>query len=265
MMHGKRVALCLIVLVGQVAADLGFQPVPAVPLHRAQKTQPQTAPNGVVPARTMPGRGPAFMQPMPQGSSYSAFVPLTRSSDPALSASQQVMETMPTAAQEAEQPAWGEAQFTGHALEEQGPSENAQRSVAMQAEDGSFLKGFASGIFATFGSISLAFLALRTRIQRQSVFSTPTQEMSDRSPSPSGAEPVYSVNQPELRDSIKGRLVARFGGGPFIALAGVSGSSSAAYLAVLLGTFVPVVFLVTLFIQSEARKAAESGSEGNKF
>ena len=31
--------------------------------------------------------------------------------------------------------------------------------------------------------------------------------------------------------------------------------SVAAYLAVLLGTFVPVVFLITLFIQSEARKA----------
>jgi len=33
----------------------------------------------------------------------------------------------------------------------------------------------------------------------------------------------------------------------------------------LFGTFIPVVFLITLFIQSEARKAAESGSEGNKF
>ena len=32
--------------------------------------------------------------------------------------------------------------------------------------------------------------------------------------------------------------------------------SVAAYLAVLLGTFVPVVFLVTLFIQSESRKSA---------
>jgi photosystem II PsbM protein len=31
--------------------------------------------------------------------------------------------------------------------------------------------------------------------------------------------------------------------------------SVAAYLAVLLGTFVPVVFLVTLYIQSEAQKA----------
>jgi len=31
--------------------------------------------------------------------------------------------------------------------------------------------------------------------------------------------------------------------------------SSAAYLAVLFGTFIPVVFLVTLYIQSEARKA----------
>ena len=41
--------------------------------------------------------------------------------------------------------------------------------------------------------------------------------------------------------------------------------SSAAYIAVLLGTFIPVVFLVTLYIQSEARKAAESGSEGDKF
>lgn len=37
--------------------------------------------------------------------------------------------------------------------------------------------------------------------------------------------------------------------------------SVAAYLAVLLGTFIPVVFLITLFIQSEARKAAESGQE----
>lgn len=41
--------------------------------------------------------------------------------------------------------------------------------------------------------------------------------------------------------------------------------SSAAYIAVLLGTFIPVVFLLTLYIQSEARKAAESGSEGDKF
>ena len=41
--------------------------------------------------------------------------------------------------------------------------------------------------------------------------------------------------------------------------------SSAAYLAVLFGTFIPVVFLITLYIQSEARKAAESGSEGGKF
>jgi photosystem II PsbM protein len=32
--------------------------------------------------------------------------------------------------------------------------------------------------------------------------------------------------------------------------------SVAAYLAVLLGTFVPVVFLVTLYIQSESRKSA---------
>ena len=38
-----------------------------------------------------------------------------------------------------------------------------------------------------------------------------------------------------------------------------------AFLAVILGLFIPVVFLVTLFIQSESRKAAESGSEGDKF
>jgi photosystem II PsbM protein len=37
--------------------------------------------------------------------------------------------------------------------------------------------------------------------------------------------------------------------------------SAAAFLAVILGTFIPVVFLLTLFIQSEARKAAESGQE----
>ncbi|EKX34729.1 hypothetical protein GUITHDRAFT_155667 [Guillardia theta CCMP2712] len=41
--------------------------------------------------------------------------------------------------------------------------------------------------------------------------------------------------------------------------------SVAAYLAVLLGTFIPVVFLLTLYIQSESRKAAETGSEGDKF
>ena len=29
----------------------------------------------------------------------------------------------------------------------------------------------------------------------------------------------------------------------------------AAYLAVVLGTFIPVVFLITLYIQSESRKA----------
>jgi len=37
------------------------------------------------------------------------------------------------------------------------------------------------------------------------------------------------------------------------------------YLATLFGVFVPVVFLVTLFIQTESRKAQETGSEGDKF
>lgn len=37
----------------------------------------------------------------------------------------------------------------------------------------------------------------------------------------------------------------------------------AAYLAVLLGTFVPVTFLIVLYSQSEARKAGvKSGSRG---
>jgi photosystem II reaction center protein PsbM len=37
----------------------------------------------------------------------------------------------------------------------------------------------------------------------------------------------------------------------------------AAYLAVLLGTFFPVVFLVTLYFQSESRKAGiKDGSKG---
>ncbi|KAJ1487855.1 hypothetical protein T484DRAFT_1617239 [Baffinella frigidus] len=44
-------------------------------------------------------------------------------------------------------------------------------------------------------------------------------------------------------------------------LAGGMEVSTAAFLAVILGTFIPVVFLITLFIQSEARKAAESGQE----
>ena len=49
-----------------------------------------------------------------------------------------------------------------------------------------------------------------------------------------------------------------------ILLAGNS-NGTAAFLATLFGVFIPVVFLVTLFIQSESRKAAESGSEGRKF
>ena len=49
-----------------------------------------------------------------------------------------------------------------------------------------------------------------------------------------------------------------------ILLAGNS-NGTAAFLATLFGVFIPVVFLMTLFIQSEARKAAESGSEGRKF
>jgi len=35
--------------------------------------------------------------------------------------------------------------------------------------------------------------------------------------------------------------------------------SVAAYLAVLLGTFIPVVFLVTLYIQTESQKAGAGG------
>ena len=42
-------------------------------------------------------------------------------------------------------------------------------------------------------------------------------------------------------------------------------NGAAPFLATLFGVFIPVVFLMTLFIQSEARKAAESGSEGRKF
>lgn len=49
-----------------------------------------------------------------------------------------------------------------------------------------------------------------------------------------------------------------------ILLAGNS-NGTAAFMATMFGTFIPVVFLLTLFIQSEARKAAESGSEGRKF
>jgi photosystem II reaction center protein PsbM len=37
----------------------------------------------------------------------------------------------------------------------------------------------------------------------------------------------------------------------------------AAYLAVLLGTFVPVAFLIILFIQSESRKAGEAAGRGD--
>jgi photosystem II reaction center protein PsbM len=36
----------------------------------------------------------------------------------------------------------------------------------------------------------------------------------------------------------------------------------AAYLAVLLGTFVPVAFLIILYIQSESRKAGEAAGKG---
>jgi photosystem II reaction center protein PsbM len=42
-------------------------------------------------------------------------------------------------------------------------------------------------------------------------------------------------------------------------------NGAAPFIATLFGVFIPVVFLMTLFIQSEARKAAESGSEGRKF
>jgi photosystem II reaction center protein PsbM len=147
-----------------------------------------------------------------------------------------------------------EAQFEGHALEE---------PVAKQAEGGSWIEswyvGFSMGMLATFSSISAAVLAARSRIQRQSLFSTQELHAAGSSTSPSGQ--VYSVSSP---DSFRGRLVARFDAG-FMALAEGMAVSSAAYIATLAGLFIPVVFLVTLYIQSEARKAAESGSEGDKF
>jgi len=37
-----------------------------------------------------------------------------------------------------------------------------------------------------------------------------------------------------------------------------------AYLAVLLGTFLPVLFLVNLFIQTESRKAGKAGGQDSE-
>ena len=37
-----------------------------------------------------------------------------------------------------------------------------------------------------------------------------------------------------------------------------------AYLAVLLGTFLPVLFLVNLYIQTEARKAGKAGGQDSE-
>ena len=37
-----------------------------------------------------------------------------------------------------------------------------------------------------------------------------------------------------------------------------------AYLAVLLGTFLPVLFLINLYIQTESRKAGKAGGQGSE-
>lgn len=187
----RQVLVAAIVLVGPVRA---FNPVPAVPVVRAPKVQSQSAPNGVVAPRTMPGRRPAFLPPSPQGTSGSSFLPPMPAYDPALSATQQGQETLPTGEQ---------------------ADPNTERVEGMQADSsslfshgGSWFGGFAVGMLA---SSSAMFLALRARIFQQSSAAPQRDqvELPQNSFLSESAGEVYSAS-PALQGALAGPLVANF-------------------------------------------------------
>jgi len=81
-----------------------------------------------------------------------------------------------------------------------------------------------------------------------------------RAPSVCNGAKLSPLCTPRVQKSVMSMSLAETGNQAII-LAGGMQTSTAGFLAVILGTFIPVVFLITLFIQSEARKAAESGQE----
>jgi photosystem II PsbM protein len=81
-----------------------------------------------------------------------------------------------------------------------------------------------------------------------------------RAPSVCNSAKLSPLCAPRVQKSVMSMSLAETGNQAII-LAGGMQTSTAGFLAVILGTFIPVVFLITLFIQSEARKAAESGQE----
>lgn len=89
--------------------------------------------------------------------------------------------------------------------------------------------------------------------------STPALSLR-RAPAVSNGAKLSPLCAPRAQKSVMSMSLAETGNQAML-LAGGMEVSTAAFLAVILGTFIPVVFLITLFIQSEARKAAESGQE----
>jgi light-harvesting complex II chlorophyll a/b binding protein 5 len=95
-----------------------------------------------------------------------------------------------------------------------------QTADAMEADEGSWSRGFAGGLFASFSGIAAAFLTLRYSIWRQSS-ATPqlnavelrqnpiSMALSDPSLLLQGADPVY-IASPGLRGTLQGSHVANF-------------------------------------------------------
>ena len=80
-----------------------------------------------------------------------------------------------------------------------------------------------------------------------------------RAPSVCNGAKLLRLNR--VKKSAMSMSLAETGNQAIILAAVGMKTSTAGFLAVILGTFIPVVFLLTLYIQSEARKAAESGQE----
>ena len=84
-----------------------------------------------------------------------------------------------------------------------------------------------------------------------------------RAPSVSNSAKLLApmrLHDSRVKKSVMSMSLAETGNQAIILAVGMQ-TSTAGFLAVILGTFIPVVFLITLYIQSEARKAAESGQE----
>ena len=82
-----------------------------------------------------------------------------------------------------------------------------------------------------------------------------------RAPSVCNSAKLSPLCAPRVQKSVMSMSLAETGNQAIILAAVGMKTSTAGFIAVILGTFIPVVFLLTLYIQSEARKAAESGQE----